>query len=82
MFILVKWDLIYLYWVITQHFGGAVGQRVQSFKFLSVHITTELSWSAHSNTVMKNSQQCLFTLRRLNRVVMGRRILKVLQLRY
>jgi hypothetical protein len=30
----------------------SVVERVESFKFLGVHITTELSWSKHTKTVM------------------------------
>jgi hypothetical protein len=30
---------------------GAVVERVESFKFLGVHITNELSWSKHTKTV-------------------------------
>jgi ABC-type antimicrobial peptide transport system ATPase subunit len=33
----------------------AVVERVESFKFLSVHITKDLSWSKHTNTVMKRA---------------------------
>jgi hypothetical protein len=32
---------------------GAVVERVESFKFLGVHITNELSWSKHTKTVVK-----------------------------
>ena len=35
------------------HIEGAVVERAKSFKFLGVHITKELSWSNHTNTVMK-----------------------------
>ena len=37
---------------------------VESFKFLGVHITNELSWSKHTNTVVKRARQHLFPLRR------------------
>ena len=54
----------------------AVVEEVKSLKFLSVHITKDLSWSTHINTVLKRTQQCLFSLRRLNRFGMGPQILK------
>ncbi len=39
-------------------------ERVNSFKFLSVHITEDLTWSAHTDAVLKKSHQRLFFLRR------------------
>jgi hypothetical protein len=56
--------------------NGAVVERVESFKFLSVHITNELSWSQHTKTVLKRARQSLFPLRRLKRFGMGPQILK------
>jgi hypothetical protein len=32
---------------------GTVVQRVESFKFFGVHITTELSWFKHTKTFVK-----------------------------
>jgi hypothetical protein len=58
----------------------AVLEHVESFKFLGVHITKDLSWSKHINTVMKRAQQLLFPLRRLKRFGMGPQSLKILQL--
>jgi hypothetical protein len=56
-------------------------ERVESFKFLGVHITNELSWSKHTKTVVKRAQQNLFPLGRLKRFGIGPQILKkVLQL--
>jgi hypothetical protein len=49
---------------------------VESFKFLCVHITKDLSWSKHTNTVVKRVRQHLFPLRRLKRLGMGPQILK------
>jgi hypothetical protein len=37
------------------HINGAVVERVESFKFLGVHITTKLSWSKHTKTVLKRA---------------------------
>ena len=44
---------------------------VESFQFLGVHITNDLSWSKHTKTVMKRARQNLFPLRRLKRFGMG-----------
>ncbi|KAM9440378.1 serine/threonine-protein phosphatase PP1-gamma catalytic subunit A isoform 1-T1 [Clarias gariepinus] len=40
-------------------------ERVESFKYLGVHITQDLSWSCHINTVVKKARQRLYHLRRL-----------------
>jgi hypothetical protein len=53
-----------------------VVEWVESFKFLDVHITNELSYSKHTKTVVKRARQNLFPLRRLKRFGMGPRILK------
>ena len=44
---------------------------VESFKFLGVQITKELSWSKHTKTVVKRARQHLFPLRRLKIFGMG-----------
>ena len=49
---------------------------MQSFKFLGVHITNELSWSKHTKTVVKRARQNVFPLRRLKRFGMGPQLLK------
>ncbi len=40
---------------------------VNSFKFLGVHITENLTWSAHTDAVLKKAHQRLFFLRRLRK---------------
>ena len=50
------------------HIDGAVVEKVESFKFLCVHITDKLKWSTHTNSVVKKAQQRLFNLRRLNKL--------------
>ncbi len=45
---------------------GTPVDRVSSFKFLRVHITEDLTRSAHTDVVPKKAQQRLFFLRRLN----------------
>ncbi len=42
-------------------------ERVNSFKFLGVHITEDITWSAHTDAVLKKAQQRLFFLRRLRK---------------
>jgi hypothetical protein len=56
--------------------GRVVVERVESFKFLGVHITNRLSWSKHTKTVVKRAQHHPFPLRRLKRFCMGPQILK------
>ena len=50
--------------------------RVESFKFLCVHISKESLCSTHTKTVMKKAQQSLIPLRRLKIFLMGPQILK------
>ena len=47
------------------HIDGTVVEKVESFKFLGVHITDKLKWSTHTDSVVKKEQQRLFNLRRL-----------------
>ncbi|KAI4873905.1 hypothetical protein NFI96_008067 [Prochilodus magdalenae] len=54
----------------------ATVERVSSFKFLSVHITEELTWTEHTTRVVKKAQQRLFFLRRQRRFGMDPRILR------
>jgi hypothetical protein len=42
---------------------GAVVEWVESFKLFCVHITNKLSWSKHTKSVMKRTQQHHFPLR-------------------
>ncbi len=49
---------------------------VSSFKFLGVHITEDLTWSAHTDAVLKKAHQRLFFLRRLRKFGMSPRILR------
>ncbi|XP_052338950.1 uncharacterized protein LOC127912799 [Oncorhynchus keta] len=50
----------------ARHIGGAVVERVESFKFLGVHI----------HTVVKRARKCLFPLRKLKRFGTNPQILK------
>ena len=58
------------------HIDRVVVERFESFKFLGVHITKDLTWSTNTRTVVKRARQCLFLLRRLKRFCMDSRILK------
>ncbi len=51
-------------------------ERVNSFKFLGIHITEDLTWSAHTDAVLKKSHQRLFFLRRLRKFGMSPSILR------
>ena len=42
-------------------------EKVESFKFLRVHITDNLKWSTKTDSVVKKAQQCLLNLRRLKK---------------
>ena len=49
------------------HIDGTVAEKLESFKFLCVHITDKLKWSTHTDSVVKKAQQCLFNVRRLKK---------------
>ncbi len=51
-------------------------ERVNSYKFLCVHITEDLTWSTHTDAVLKKSHQRLFFLRRLRKFGMSPSILR------
>ena len=39
------------------HINRTVVEKVESFKFLGVHITDKLKWSTHTDSVVKKVQQ-------------------------
>ncbi|KAK3550131.1 hypothetical protein QTP86_021062 [Hemibagrus guttatus] len=43
--------------------NGTPVERVDSFRYLGVHITQDLSWSCHVNTLLKKARQRLYHLR-------------------
>ncbi|KAI4891326.1 hypothetical protein NFI96_013317, partial [Prochilodus magdalenae] len=49
------------------YINGAEVERVSSVRFLGVHLTDDLSWSFHTNKVVRSARQRLFFLRRLRR---------------
>ena len=61
----------------TFHIGWTAVEKVKILKFLGVHITDNLKWSTHTDSVVKKAQQCLFNLRRLNKIT---KTLKLLQM--
>ncbi|XP_053266772.1 uncharacterized protein LOC128424562 [Pleuronectes platessa] len=50
-------------------------ERVSSFKFLGVHISDDLTWTHHTDSIRKSARQQLFVLRRLRKLHMDSRIL-------
>ncbi|KAK3537002.1 hypothetical protein QTP86_032260 [Hemibagrus guttatus] len=50
--------------------------RVDSFRYLGVHITQDLSWSCHVNTLVKKARQRLYHLRRLKDFKLPSKVLK------
>ncbi|KAK3556092.1 hypothetical protein QTP70_005252 [Hemibagrus guttatus] len=51
-------------------------ERVDSFRYLGVHITQDLSWSCHINTVVKKALQSLYHLRRLRDFTLPSKVLR------
>ncbi|KAK1799509.1 hypothetical protein P4O66_000393 [Electrophorus voltai] len=45
--------------------SGTTLERVDSFRYLGVHISQDLSWSRHTNSLAKKARQRLYHLRRL-----------------
>jgi hypothetical protein len=55
-------------------------EKVESFKFLSVHIMDKLKWSIHTDSMVKKAQKRLFNLRRLKKFGLSPKTLKLLQM--
>ena len=45
------------------HIDGTTVEKVQSFKFLGVHITDDLKWSNHTDSVAKKGNSASSTSR-------------------
>ncbi|KAK1787161.1 hypothetical protein P4O66_017536, partial [Electrophorus voltai] len=45
--------------------SGTTVERIDSFRYLAVHISQDLSWSCHTNSLAKKARQRLYHLRRL-----------------
>jgi hypothetical protein len=39
------------------HIDGTTVEKVESFKFLGVHITNKLKWTTHTDSVVKKAPQ-------------------------
>ncbi|KAI4892528.1 hypothetical protein NFI96_005758 [Prochilodus magdalenae] len=55
--------------------GETEVERVQTFKFLCVHISEDLTWSHNTHYIVRKSQQRLYFLRRLKKFGMSAQIL-------
>ena len=53
------------------YIDGIAVEKVESFKFLGVHITNKLKWSTHTDSVVKKAQHRLFNLRRLKKYILS-----------
>lgn len=53
------------------HINSTVVEQVSSFRFLGVHITEDLSWTQHADSVVKKARQRLYFLRRLRKFSMN-----------
>ena len=53
------------------HIDRTVVEKVESFKFLGVHINDILKRFTHTDSVVKKAQQCLFNLRRLKKSILA-----------
>ena len=53
------------------HIEGTALEKVERFKFLSVHITDNLKWSTHTKSVVKKAQQRFLNPRRLKKFVLS-----------
>ncbi len=60
----------------THHHRQDTCEAGEQLKFLGVHITEDLTWSAHTDAVLKKAHQRLFFLRRLRKFGTSPRILR------
>ena len=51
-------------------------ERVDSFKYLDVHITVGLTWALHTDSVVRKARQRLFHLRHLRKFQVSPQILR------
>ncbi len=56
--------------------SGTPAERVSSFKYLSVNISVDLTWTAHIQTQVKKARQRLYHLRQLRKFRISPAILK------
>jgi hypothetical protein len=55
---------------------GTSVKQVSSFKFLGITITKNLTWTTHTQSVVRKAHQCLFFLRRLKKFGLSSKILR------
>ena len=53
------------------YIDGTTVEKVESFKFLGVHITDKLKWTTNTDSVMKKVQKSFFNLRRIKTFVLS-----------
>lgn len=58
------------------HINSIEVEQVSNFKFLSVHIIEDLSWTLHTDTVVKKARQRLYFLRKLKKFGVNADILR------
>jgi len=51
----------------TSVVNGTAVERVSSFRYLGVHITDDLTWTTHIDTLVRKVKQCLYHLRQLRK---------------
>ncbi len=51
-------------------------EQVSSIKFLSLNITEDLTWTIHTQSVVRKAHQCLFFLRQLKKFCLSSKILR------
>ncbi|KAK1784465.1 hypothetical protein P4O66_000870 [Electrophorus voltai] len=56
--------------------NGTTVERVESFRYLGVHISQDLSWSHHTNSLAKKARQRLYHLRRLRDFSLPTKVLR------
>ena len=56
--------------------GGAVVERVETFKYLGVNINEKLKWEEHTSVVVSKAQQRLYGLRRLKKFGLSLKTIK------
>ena len=56
--------------------NGTPVERMDTFKYLGVQITDDLTWPPHLDTVVKKARQRLYHLRRLNKFKATTRVLR------
>uniref|UniRef100_A0AAR2JX07 Reverse transcriptase domain-containing protein n=1 Tax=Pygocentrus nattereri TaxID=42514 RepID=A0AAR2JX07_PYGNA len=57
------------------HIGGSEVEVVDSYRYLGVHLSSNLTWSNNTSTLLRKAHQWLYFLRRLRRAGLGRAVL-------